>query len=160
MLFGESDNLNIVAPPKLEQQDFPHITFWFRSNWPSKRGETDPKIFVETEDGEIVSRKRMDDMRKYARSLWDTFLGEGIAPQKWGEATTLIRQRYHRLMCKEFGELRFCDKDWKADHIATLHYPSWYKYWVTQGRDRKQKTRSRSVSRISVFHYHLNIPIL
>jgi len=160
MLFGKSYNLNDVDVAPLEQKDFPHVSFWFRSDWSSKREElTDPKIFVETENGEIVSRKRMDDMRKYARGLWDTFQEEGIAPQKWGEATAHLRERYHRFMYEGFPELKLCDKDWKVDLIATLHYPSWYNYWVTKGHNRKQKTRSRSVRRISAFHYHLNIPL-
>jgi len=149
-----SDNLNDVAPlAELEHENFPHITFWFRSDWPSKRVDTDSKVFVETEDGEIVSGDRMADMCKYARILWDIFQDEGIAPPKWGEASAHLRQRYHRLMCDEFPELRFCDKNWKADYIATLNYPLWYRYWVAQSLNiRKQKTKSRSVSRIFVFH--------
>ncbi len=157
------DNLNDVAveaaleaaPPQLEQDDFPQIKFWFRRDW-STRGDNDLelKIFVETEDGNIVSETRMDDIRKYARNLWEIFLDEGTAPPRWGEAKPHISQRFRRLMCAQFPELRFCDNNWKVDHIATLHYPSWYRYWVKM-KSKKQKIRSRSVSRTSLFYRYL-----
>lgn len=141
------------APPpqlQLDPKDFPHVKFWFRREW-SSRDAVGEKIFVETEDGNTVSESRLDDMRKHARVLWDDFLGEGAAPPKWGEATTQIRDRYCRSMCDKFPELRFCDKDWKAERIATLNYPSWYKYW---GKLKKSRKRYKSVSRFLFFQFH------
>ena len=138
------------APSQLEQKDFPHITFWSRRDWSSRRNESD-KVFIETEDGNVVSDSRMNDMRKYARSLWEIFLDEGAAPPTWGEAAPNISQRYRDLMCDEFPELRFCEKNWKADYIATIHYPSWHRYQVKMNKSKKRKMRSRSVIRIHSF---------
>ena len=29
-------------------------------------------------------------------------------------------------MCVKFPKFALCDNDWKADYLATTHYPSWY----------------------------------
>ena len=33
---------------------------------------------------------------------------------------------FHHEMRVKFPEFALCENDWKADYLATTHYPSWY----------------------------------
>ena len=141
--------VDLVAPPQteLKRKDFPLIKYWYRREWPFRKGN-----FVQTEDGNYVSASQFDDIRKYARILWEIFLVEGVAPPKWTLAAPHTRRQYHQSMGAAFPEIKLCQNNWKADHFATLYYPGWYKYKVTS---KRRQSIDPSVSRISLFHRYI-----
>ena len=130
------------------------------------------KVFIETENGDAVNEDRLNDIRKYARKLWDT-IDKGSAPPTWKQAPIQMKQMYHKLMVEKFSELKLCDNNWKADHLASTNYTSWHNYWVkrrlkeVQTKPLKRRKITSSVSRISASLFHcysnlflINIPSL
>ena len=146
-----------------QRADFPNVKCWFKEEWFQIKTTlaTSERIkgFVEMEDGNIVDDQRFDSIRKYARNIWDTLKGEGLAPQSWRMATEQVKERYRTMLCGSFPELRLCHRNWKADQVATLYYSPWYNYWVKNRIDNENSTKrgAKLVSQIALAYFYLFI---
>jgi hypothetical protein len=136
------------AEVELKKEDYPFVKFWHRQDWWNHTKEagnstefgTEPvrgksliakginknAKYIENVDGEPVDGYRIRDIHAHARAIWASFQAVGRAPQSWGKADMEISRHYRREMRLKFPELALCDNDWKADLVATTHYPSWY----------------------------------
>ncbi|KAG6905924.1 hypothetical protein DXG01_016914 [Tephrocybe rancida] len=136
-----------LAPYKpLKQENYPRITFWYKSEWQTYKSEnkSDGDIgnrgralssqgvnvmspFIEHENGSAVNGHILRDMRSHARAIWMSLDKIGRLPPTWGKADAETASQYRSEMREKFIALRLCDNDWKADQIATDTYSSWYK---------------------------------
>lgn len=142
-----------AASADCSRSKYPNIKFWTKEEWLASEGKksesTDPtdidktslrgkarlaqgenvrSTFIETEKGEPVGGKEASDIRHYARSIWKEFYARGAAPRKWGDAPKNVREKYEDDMEARWPVLRYCANHWKANHIAQLAYPPWFKY--------------------------------
>jgi hypothetical protein len=140
-----------VSDLPLRKDDYPDVRFWMRQAWSEftkNKGTSDlhqqrsgergrsraaqgvnvTMRYVEDEHGHTVDGHRASEMRKIARSIWVALANAGKAPAKWSQADLGSAESYRREMRRHFPELRLCDNDWKADLIASEHYPSWYSH--------------------------------
>jgi hypothetical protein len=145
-----------TTPVAYVRSDYPHITYWYKQEWTqvknnknntsrvpasgergggrSAKGINVTLLFIQEEDGTPVSGTTTNDIRALARSIWRSFYREGLAPEKWGDATKEVMDHYIHQMENEWDVLRLCDNHWKAKMVATLTYSQWY-----GGFDRKMK---------------------
>ena len=132
----------------LKREDYPNVKFWYRRDWlnhvkdggsstdvgtESVRGKTlmskginKNAKYIEDADGEPVDGWRLRDIRAHARAIWASFQTVGRAPSTWGRANIEVAYAFRREMRTKFPEFAFCENEWKADQLATDHYPSWY----------------------------------
>jgi hypothetical protein len=132
---------------QLKRENYPNIKFWYRQDWLNhvKEGGNSTDVgeavrgkslmskginktakYIEGADGEPVDGYKIRDIRSHARAIWANFQTVGRAPLTWGRADAEISQLFRREMRSKFFEFALCDNDWKADLLATEHYPSWY----------------------------------
>jgi hypothetical protein len=157
----------------LSCSDYPRIRFWMQREWttykssinnsshPEKAssprggsraslGENVRLIYIDHEDGMPIDSDTAIAMRRLARSIWSSFYSCGIAPVKWGDATKEVRDEFFREMEARWPVLRYCDSNWKTNHIATLNYPQWYKEFCKKmrsghgGQDGEQHPKKRA----------------
>lgn len=83
-------------------------------------------LYVENENGECVDGHRASDIRKVARAIWVRLADAGKAPKSWMKADLATADEYNREMLQRYPELRLCEANWKAAHIAIENYPSWH----------------------------------
>ena len=146
-----------TAPLK---RDYPSVKFWHKRDWVQHtkdsnnstdvttqpvRGKTlmskginKNAKYIEGPDGEPVDGWRLKDIRTHARAIWASFQTVNRAPITWGRADAEVAHVYRREMRAKFPEFALCEHDWKADQLATEHYPSWYSNHV-KGVDVKQE---------------------
>ena len=132
----------------LKREDYPNVKFWYRRDWlnqvkdggsstdvgmESVRGKTlmskginKNAKYIEDANGESVDGWRLRDIRAHARAIWASFQTVSCAPSTWGRANMEVAYAFRREMRTKFPEFAFCENDWKADQLATDHYPSWY----------------------------------
>jgi hypothetical protein len=132
----------------LKRMDYPGIRFWTRSEWmihlkndgdtPSfgtegsrgrtlvSRGINKTAKYIEDANGNAVDGYQLKDMLTHMRSIWSGLLLVNRAPATWGKADVDILRHFHCEMRVKFSEFAFCENDWKADYLASTHYPSWY----------------------------------
>jgi len=132
----------------LKRMDYPGIRFWTRSEWmihlknngdtPSfgtegSRGRTlmskginKTAKYIEDGNGNAVDGYKLKDMLTHMRSIWSGLLLLNRAPTTWGKADMEILRHFYREMRVKFPEFALCENDWKADYLASTHYPSWY----------------------------------
>lgn len=132
----------------LKRADYPGVRFWTRREWmnhlknncdsssfgtESSRGRTlmsqginKTAKYIEDGSGNPVDGYKLRDMLTYMRSIWSSWLSLNRAPTSWGKADLEILQHFRREMRVKFPEFALCENDWKADSLATTHYPSWY----------------------------------
>ena len=132
---------------QLKRENYPNVKFWYRQDWLNHikesgnstdvgevvRGKTlmskginRTAKYIEGADGEPVDGYKVRDIRSHAWAIWANFQTVGRAPPTWGRADAEIAHVFRREMRSKFSEFTLCDNDWKADLLATEHYPSWY----------------------------------
>lgn len=136
------------SAPSPQREDYPNVNYWYRRDWLNNikdggnstdigmepvRGKTlmskginKNAKYIEDAAGNPVDGYRLRDIRSHARAIWACFQNVGRAPSTWGKADAEIAQAYRREMRAKFPEFALCECDWKADLVATEHYPSWY----------------------------------
>jgi hypothetical protein len=82
--------------------------------------------YIKGTDGKPVDGWKLRDIRAHAQAIWTSFQAVGRAPPTWGKADVEVTSAFHREMYTKFPEFAYCENDWKADQLATEHYPSWY----------------------------------
>lgn len=132
----------------LKKEDYPNVRFWTRPEWmnhlknssdsssygtESVRGRTlmsqginKTAKYIEDGSGNPVDGYKLRDMLTHMRSMWSTLLSLNRAPTTWGKADMEIFRHFRHEMRFKFPEFALCENDWKADYLATTHYPSWY----------------------------------
>jgi hypothetical protein len=150
------NNLNLNGPslppgssPEIQliRENYPNVNFWYRQDWLNhiKEGGNSTDVgevvrgksltskginktakYIEGANGEPIDGYKLRDIRAHARAIWANFQTVGRAPLTWGRADAEIAHIYRREMRSKFFEFSLCDNDWKADLLATEHYPSWY----------------------------------
>ena len=145
----------------LKRADYPGILFWTRAEWVNSlkntgdsssygkekvRGRTlmsqginKTAKYIEDGNGNAVDGYKLKDMLTHMRSIWSSFLIRDRAPTTWGRADMEILNHFRREMRVKFLEFALCENDWKADYLATTHYPSWYSNHV-KGVTIKEET--------------------
>ncbi len=146
--------------PPLSRDDHPHVKFWFKHEWRShRRGNqtiTDPNNptpvrgstrasqginvamqYVEDISGNPVSGFRTTAMRQHAHAIFTRLHELGLAPHTWGAARSDVKDTYLLDMEETFSELKLGAAHWKAHHIATQIYPSWYHNHFTDDDNHK-----------------------
>jgi hypothetical protein len=131
-----------------QREDYPNVNYWYRQDWLNHikvssnstniemqpvrgkslilKGINKNAKFIEDADGNPVDGYRLKDMLNHQRAIWTIFRNMQRAPLSWGKADAEVAHIYHHEMCMKFPEFMLCESDWKADHLATEHYPSWY----------------------------------
>ncbi|KAH9923392.1 hypothetical protein B0H21DRAFT_826843 [Amylocystis lapponica] len=77
--------------------------------------------YLEDENGTLIGKARIADVRRFARSVFTYFAEKGRAPTVWSVAAINVVLEY-RAMMRELIEFQLCEDDWKADVFATYHY--------------------------------------
>lgn len=143
----------------LKQADYPKVRFWFKRDWSkfqkgskaakdaSVDNSSDSKmvgrgkarsaeginvmmLYIERDDGTSVDGDVANNIRQTARSIWENLGNAGIAPTTWGQADMQVKKDYWREMAEVFPYLKLCDRNWKANQIATEFYTKWYQGWL------------------------------
>jgi len=151
----------------LDFRDFPNVKFWFRTDFSKTKvtrfSKTKQRIvFIETKQGDPVPPSQVRSILKCARQFWEDLLTDGATPSSWGRAPPQIKDQFRNLLRNKFPEFKLCHNNWKADLLATGHYPPWYHYWVVQkgakGSDEAEipkhpkRRKTKPVSGISLFY--------
>ena len=134
----------------LKRADYPGVRFWTRLEWidyfKSKnssdsssygtesvhgrtlmsQGVNKTVKYIEDASSNPVDRYKLKDILTHMCSIWSSFLSLNCAPTTWGKADMEILCHFRREMHVKFPEFALCENDWKADYLATTHYPSWY----------------------------------
>ena len=132
---------------QLKRENYPNAKFWYRQDWLNhikeggnttvigevvrgksliSKGINKTARYIEGADGKPVDGYKVRDIRSHAWATWANFQTAGRAPLTWGRADAEIAHLYCHEMHSKFFEFALCDNDWKADILATEHYPSWY----------------------------------
>ncbi len=130
-----------------KRQDYPKVKFWYRRDWSTFKGANNSTEigvepvrgktlmskginknakYIEDADGVPVDGYKLRDILAHARSVWESLKTIRRAPLSWGKADAEVAQRYRHEMRTKFPQFELCENDWKADQLATDHYPSWY----------------------------------
>jgi hypothetical protein len=160
-----SSSMFLQVDIPLKREDYPGVRFWTRSKWinhlknggdsssgiESVRGRSfvsqginKTAKYIEDGSGNPVDGHKLKDMLTHMRSIWSTLLSLNRAPTTWGKADLEIFRYFHHEMRVKFPEFAFCENDWKADYLATTHYPSWYSNRV-KGVTIKEETAGEAV---------------
>lgn len=132
----------------LKRAEYPGIRFWTRPEWMNylkntgdssgygtesirgrslvSQGINKTAKYIEDDSGNPVDGYKLKDMLTHMRSIWSNLLLLNRAPTTWGKADMEVLRHFHREMRVKFPEFALCENDWKADYLATTHYPSWY----------------------------------
>ncbi len=58
----------------------------------------------------------------FARSIWQGFYQQRMAPEKWGDAFKEVRDTFIHDMEKKWFVLRLCENHWKTNTVAASIY--------------------------------------
>jgi hypothetical protein len=152
---------------QLKRDNYPNVNFWYRQDWLNhvkeggnsmdvgevvrgkslmSKGINKTAKYIEGADGEPVDGYKIRDIRSHARGIWAKIQTVGRAPPTWGRADAEIAHFFRREMRLKFFEFALCDNDWKADLIATEHYPSWYSNHVRADDIKTEVTDNPTIS--------------
>lgn len=105
--------------------------------------------YIEDVDGTPVDGWKLRDIHSHARAIWANFQAVGRAPVTWGRADAKVAQAYRHEMRVKFPVFALCENDWKADQLATEHYPSWYSNHVKGAEIKEERMTESSGKRSS-----------
>ena len=152
---------------QLKRENFPNVKFWYRQDWliHIKEGSNSMDVgevvrgkslmskginktakYIEDANGEPVDGYKVRDIRSHARAIWANFQTVGRAPPTWGRADAEITHVFRREMRSKFFEFSLCNNDWKADLLATEHYPSWYNNHIRADSIKAEVTADPTLS--------------
>lgn len=91
-------------------------------------GESTKWVYLEDQDGALLSVPYAEQMRSFAQSIFEEMLlvlGNDC-PAKWStSAPASWRQHFETMMETKFKELRYCEAHWKAHQLAIHVYAMW-----------------------------------
>jgi hypothetical protein len=103
-------------PPSCNQDDFPDVRFWTRSEWneyvdkENENGRNPSKVgFICQKDGSMVSDARLTTIGKEANQLWAEIYRERQDPLTWSGKTRTAADFFSNSMCIKFEEFQYCN---------------------------------------------------
>ena len=91
------------------------------------QGENVNMQFLENADRTPVNGTLVHDIQSFAKSIWQGFYDQGMAPKTWGSVSRAIKDKYICKMETRWPLLRYCDNHWKVNHLATQTYSQWFR---------------------------------
>jgi hypothetical protein len=133
---------NLLIPPspaECIQDNYENVKFWTKAEWTGyKKDQADRDqdcgklSFLTDEDGDIVSKGRLQEMSTEARTLFNELYRYSHDPQTWGSHGRTAGAFFSNCMRQKFPEFRWCEGDWKVHAFAMVRYPN----WVTDVREK------------------------
>ena len=148
--------------PALSKVDCPHINYWAREDWNSRKtsirqagitasgDEIGALDFIESADGIPVSPERIVAIRHSSQELFFSLQmsygrNQRGVPVSWGLMSHGDKGFYREKMKEQYPKLAWCEADWKFEYVATHTYPGWYR---THGKPRvKQEPGAKRQSK-------------
>jgi hypothetical protein len=130
----DRDNLEPLpaAPKQLDPDDYPLVKFWTLSSWNQykkhqlNQGSTPSNLgFLCDEDGDRVTKERLDTITKRAKGLWNNLYWHHRDPKTWGKKCDFVADYFSQNICLLFSEFGLCEDNWKAEAFASIRYPDW-----------------------------------
>lgn len=90
--------------------------------------------YLEEENGDPVSDRRLSDIRDQIRKGWAKLINIGHAPRVWGELDQTGRDTFHKAIKEKFPLFKCAKHGWKLDRIARLSYSAWHRRHVDQDK--------------------------
>ncbi|KAJ6501095.1 hypothetical protein C8R47DRAFT_258093 [Mycena vitilis] len=145
------------------EENFPEIHYWRRKEFLTDDvidldGDTEKvgKLgFLEHVNGIRFTAEELKSVRKHAYESFADLLEDGIAPQKWSQASSTATQRVRHAIISHHPEISLCADNWKVDAVVTETYGHWTtrrKEQIAASSQRRQQvkestTKSRSSKR-------------
>ncbi len=85
--------------------------------------------YLTDEKGVFIEQWRATVIRNIAAECWMELLEhkDMKAPRRWSKVKPAARQYYIQKLEEKCPEVRLCANNWKANDIATRHYPNFYR---------------------------------
>lgn len=114
-----------VQPPEMNPNAYWREESWLESSTSGRKPKNGS--FVRFMDGQMVSDRRLTEIRKLARDTW-SFLADQVEWRAHNNKNTRDFQNHYRAVIETaYPELTLCESHWKADKITTETYPNWVK---------------------------------
>ncbi|KAI0629969.1 hypothetical protein C8Q77DRAFT_1160961 [Trametes polyzona] len=128
------------------QDAYPEVPYWTAAQWREEEKKKAPTPgqrkahgatlvsqginrtlpWLTYTDGRPVNGHDCTEIRRRAREFFLYLHNEGRAPDTWAHgADAKIKGEFDQWMRAHSVELQLCDRNWKAQKIATLTYPQW-----------------------------------
>ncbi|KAH9025087.1 hypothetical protein EDB85DRAFT_1894015 [Lactarius pseudohatsudake] len=126
----------------LVRSDYLLVKFWTKLAWKVhsdtindssnliRQGINVMMLYIENADGTSINGTVAGEIRDFARSIWHGLLLWKAAPDKWGDASSDVREHYYHDMEVNFEVLHYCEGHWKAQAVATSIYSQWHTTFV------------------------------
>ncbi|KAJ6459140.1 hypothetical protein C8R47DRAFT_1328050 [Mycena vitilis] len=145
------------------EENFPEIHYWRRKEFltddvidlDSDTEKVGKLGFLEHVNGIRFTAEELKSVRKHAYESFADLLEDGIAPQKWSQASSTATQRVRHAIISHHPEISLCADNWKVDAVVTETYGQWTtrrKEQIAASSQRRQQvkestTKSRSSKR-------------
>jgi len=98
-------------------------------------------IYLETEDGVLVTKALVTQQGQKMHSLWATLGKYSLALMVWSEADSLMVGFVDSAVLNNsrFNYLRLCDDNWKLKYWILKNYPLWVRNHLMSNRAAKAK---------------------
>ncbi|KIL60400.1 hypothetical protein M378DRAFT_180442 [Amanita muscaria Koide BX008] len=139
MAFPIAFNDNLIEELH-EHTDYPNVIYWnkntFNINDLPDDGDAFAKKyrFMEDEDGNHISQRRLDDIRAHLLDAFKVIKREmpSLIVEGWRNVDKELSTTCFTDLQRNFFEFTFCEKDWKANAFLTAWYPT-----ITRVRPRR-----------------------
>ncbi|KAA1473442.1 hypothetical protein DENSPDRAFT_851620 [Dentipellis sp. KUC8613] len=167
----QRSHIRLIPLEPLSSSDYPAVRFWTSQSWKlhvaatdastapgqrsgkkgstrSSKGENVQLLFVENEHGITADGHRAKAIRNLAHDIFEDLYANGVRASSYCRKMPHHAKEYYRTeMATKFPELRLCDVNWKADAIAIIIYPGWWK--SRNGQSAKEEPASDPDENIS-----------
>ncbi|KAF8122381.1 hypothetical protein EV363DRAFT_1456572 [Boletus edulis] len=140
----------------------PHIKFWTRQEYEkfldtaegqlflSQADDSGIEPYLEEEDGQLVSKERVEEIHSILRSGFAGLVNTKHAARTMGFMDPSAHQYLHSVVEEKFPLFRCAKNNWKLDRLATKVYPAWAKHhlnnkleWKTPEERKAQAEKKR-----------------
>ncbi|KAJ7714470.1 hypothetical protein DFH07DRAFT_286825 [Mycena maculata] len=140
----------------LSSENFPEIRYWRRKNFSgddvTEFDDDTEKVgklgFIEHITGVRFTAEELKSVRKHTYESFAGLLEDGIAPQKWSQASSTATQRVRKDIITKHPEISLCTNNWKVDALITETYGQWTTRRKPQiaesSKHRQQEPKSKS----------------
>ncbi|KAJ7736980.1 hypothetical protein DFH07DRAFT_1064815 [Mycena maculata] len=140
----------------LASENFPEIRYWTRKNFSgddvTEFDDDTEKVgklgLIEHITGVRFTAEELKSVRKHTYESFAGLLEDGIAPQKWSQASSTATQRVRKDIITKHPEISLCTNNWKVDALITETYGQWTTRRKPQiaesSKHRQQEPKSKS----------------
>lgn len=100
--------------------------------------------YLEHSDGQSFLPADVSQLSRLARSVWHGLKQQGLAPQRWGHASSDVLTEFFAKVSRQLPDLALCDNNWKLQLYATQTYPSWAANHLRNSNAIKIKSEPKS----------------